>query len=76
MLYHETEMMDLYEKGAFRKGDGKLTDRSPTTPSAGTPTTSKEDSPSTGPSGSSWTWETAPPAAPSPSTRGWASTVG
>ncbi|UEC43823.1 MAG: hypothetical protein METHAR1v1_1730005 [Methanothrix sp.] len=29
MLYHETEMMDLYEKGAFRKGDGKMTDRSP-----------------------------------------------
>ena len=29
MLYHETEMMNLYEKGTFRKGDGKLTDRSP-----------------------------------------------
>ena len=29
MLYHETEMIDLYEKGAFRKGDGKMTDRSP-----------------------------------------------
>lgn len=29
MLYHETEMMDLYETGAFREGDGKLNDRSP-----------------------------------------------
>ncbi len=29
MLYHQTEMMDLYEKGAFREGEGSLTDRSP-----------------------------------------------
>jgi phosphomannomutase/phosphoglucomutase len=29
MLYHETEMMDLYERGAFREGDGKKTDRAP-----------------------------------------------
>ncbi len=29
MLYHQTEMMDLYEKGAFREGDGKKTDRAP-----------------------------------------------
>jgi len=29
MLYHQTEMMDIYEKGAFREGDGKKTDRAP-----------------------------------------------
>ncbi|MGC9516020.1 phosphoglucomutase [Methanocrinis sp.] len=29
MLYHQTEMMDLYEKGAFREGEGRKTDRSP-----------------------------------------------
>ena len=29
MLYHETEMMNLYEKGTLLKGDGKLTDRIP-----------------------------------------------
>jgi len=29
MLYHKTEMMDLYEKGAFREGEGKKTDRAP-----------------------------------------------
>jgi len=29
MLYHETEMMDLYERGEFREGEGKKTDRSP-----------------------------------------------
>ncbi|MDF0590015.1 phosphoglucomutase [Candidatus Methanocrinis natronophilus] len=29
MLYHETEMMDLYEREEFLEGEGKLTDRSP-----------------------------------------------
>jgi len=29
MLYHETGMMDLYEKGVFREGDGQKTDRTP-----------------------------------------------
>jgi len=29
MLYHQTEMMDLYEKGAFREGEGRKIDRAP-----------------------------------------------
>jgi len=29
MLYHKTGIMEIYEKGAFREGDGKKTNRAP-----------------------------------------------
>lgn len=70
MLYHKTEMMDLYEKGAFREGEGKRPTAPLKMPSRGTPITSRTNWISSGPSGSSWTWVTARPAVCPFSTRG------